>query len=234
MSTEVESHRYLYWKNKMRIRSSATPNWRDRTAKHLNKGKASAARPRTPPSEATAGPLKNINFRHNPIHDIESVFWLALYILLVCIIIRPEKVSEKDHNAYVKAQRKFSYELFCNPVFRREIMAGDGLLTQFPGALYPQVERAIMILDEVRMQIVQFYRKAEENLHQEPHEPDLENIEELFGVVSDLLGDISVMLAAKDLKIWKFRLAGKERTRLAKPGANPAGPPRMTIPTTAP
>ena len=185
MSTEVESHRYLYWKDKVQARPSAASNWRDRTARRLDKGKAPAVRSRTPPPKSTKDPLKNANFRHNPIHDIESVFWLSLYILLVCIIIRDPKGSEKEHNAYMRAQRKLSYELFCNPVFRREVMAGDGLLTQGSANLYPQVGRAILMLDEVRKQIVQFYREAEENLHEEPHEPNLQKLEELYAAVSD-------------------------------------------------
>ena len=74
----------------------------------------------TTESKAQTPPLP---FRHNPLHDLESVFWLAMYMLLAGTLIHAgDSLKHKVIEAHNEAQQKLAEALFCDRTFRSEVM----------------------------------------------------------------------------------------------------------------
>ncbi|GJE95868.1 hypothetical protein PsYK624_120590 [Phanerochaete sordida] len=166
ISTEVEGHRYQYWKDaiaEMEDSDTDDEDW--------------MLGPRTPPRPATKEKPREAKlppFRHNILHDGESVFWLALYLLLtVCVLARRGEdgalVAHGVDAGHQEEQRAFAQKLFARPGCRFHFMRTDGTLLRHVSSLDPRVQRVLRSLDEMRKQIVQTYTVAESKLHRSPH-----------------------------------------------------------------
>ncbi|EKM52667.1 uncharacterized protein PHACADRAFT_211889 [Phanerochaete carnosa HHB-10118-sp] len=93
-------------------------------------------------------------FRHNPLHDHESVLWLSLFVLLVSEY-RNSELNEKGERKYdaqtfqgfMDAQHALAWKLFCEP---------DGL--------HPTVGKIICELSSMGSHLVDAFKDAEKDL----------------------------------------------------------------------
>ena len=104
MSTEVASHEYQYQKNaevkQVQVKQvpAANSEW---FMQPLNPKRPSKLAARKAPGNHSTV------FRHDVLHDAESVFWLGSYVLLKCVFARRDGTKlavHPDDDAYQKAQ----------------------------------------------------------------------------------------------------------------------------------
>ncbi|GJE95027.1 hypothetical protein PsYK624_112060 [Phanerochaete sordida] len=103
-------------------------------------------------------------FRHNPIHDLESVLWLGLYIVFCSILIRfddADEVSEKDWDAYMKARKNTAAKLFNDPDFRPKMLLPSTAFRKELWNQHPRIAEICQVFNDVRRAIVEQYQRVE-------------------------------------------------------------------------
>lgn len=98
-------------------------------------------------------------FSHNPLHDIESVWWVGLWFLLCHY--EPSKLETKAVQKHVKVVKKFSETLFNNHMnssSRRQALTGSTLIASTKPQFFAEsVMYLIVILNAFRVQLVTYY-----------------------------------------------------------------------------
>ena len=115
--------------------------------------------------EAEAGAYLNkpylyqlgVFFSHNPLHDLESLWWVGLWFLL-CHYKPPKTGTVPKH---IKVVKKFSESLFNNlsdALSRRHTLTGSTLFANTKPSSFPDgVKYFIVILEMYREQLVGCY-----------------------------------------------------------------------------
>ena len=102
-----------------------------------------------------------VPFRNNPLHDFESIYWLALYLLLYGDIQLPDGAAEMTP-AHIQACRALTKTVFTNGPYRPAFLRNG----QFANRLHPMVSDVVEKLDGLRQTVVKAFTKAEANLEQ--------------------------------------------------------------------
>lgn len=164
MSTEVDSQSYLYVSPEIEI--YPTPDKEGLRNRLRTRLQAQAGRPVLVPQtkDAPAPPShRRAPFRNNPLHDLESVFWLCLYVLLAGAL-SDAKSGKAISLTYTDAHWALAYDLFERPEFRQYVMSSHSVLEDRAADLHPTVQGAILELLDMRNDLVDCYREAERNL----------------------------------------------------------------------
>ncbi|GJE95078.1 hypothetical protein PsYK624_112570 [Phanerochaete sordida] len=177
MSVEVASNTYLF---APAIRDGYTPPTAGETAglrarllasKKMATDKATSAShlplPPNLPGPSRSGP--RIPFRHNPLHDMESVAWLALYLLLIPDFVighRPDgsKYEADEWKAFMDAHHELAWNAFCSGPFRLSVLQSPGYLAKSADRLHPTVGIIVRTLDRLFSDLTEAYREVEKNL----------------------------------------------------------------------
>lgn len=207
MYVEVVDQNYLFWRKPrepMKIRDA------QRRFKHALDNKESLPPSRPPFRQPTARtapkpePLKYMTplvFRHNPLHDMESVVWLAFYLTVFCEVAYPDDVTpivKRIRNTALKAlgQKLFDdrYRVFTASLHLRKIIPND-----LDPRFHPILEQLMALTDL----LVDFHRSAEQNLHEPPHEPHYteEALTTLYMEMKENLAGIAAMLKDDDITL---------------------------------
>ncbi|KAI0086023.1 hypothetical protein BDY19DRAFT_1050220 [Irpex rosettiformis] len=104
------------------------------------------------PKSAAIPPI----FRYNPLHDIESVWWLLVYLLLY-----RTPVIVGDTSTRISKQIAFYRQFFTQEGTRRDAFTEDGVFTNHNGHLHPALHPVSDALDWMRKLLVKRYIKAE-------------------------------------------------------------------------
>lgn len=106
---------------------------------------------------------ERFKFRYNPLHDMESLWWVAVYLVLKREVAPGTTVMESEVTWDSKAQQPYVRELLGT---RR-----DAAFTQpgsFVGKLkpivHPAVWPAVLVLDDLRIQLNNAYLDAEKDI----------------------------------------------------------------------
>ena len=101
----------------------------------------------------------SVLFSHNPLHDLESLWWVGVWFLLCHY--RPKKLGETAVQNHIKVVKKFKETLFNNPVDvhgRRRALMDSALLANTRPLLFPRaVQGFIFMLNAFRLQLVAYY-----------------------------------------------------------------------------
>lgn len=208
MSTEVEEHRYQHWKRPNVERRAQRDDWMEL----VEKRSMAKLRPLSTPTKKTNDSTQKdlAPFRHNVLHDMESAWWLALYLVLNCVLARRDKkgrlsVCEADL-PYQQAQQQLASDIFMKTAQRKDIMTVDGFLGEKKniGGLDLRVQGVLLALNDLRDIIHSAYVEAERFLHKEPHQPDFEAAsllgnEGLFATMSMSFLEIAATLDENDI-----------------------------------
>lgn len=105
----------------------------------------------------------DVAFRYNPLHDLESVWWIAVYFLF------KKKVAHDsgEDSAYKKrltTQMVYANQLFYNEAKRVRVMTTS---TKFPAmlrCLHPAVQGLGRVLEDIRQELTHLYWMAEQNI----------------------------------------------------------------------
>ena len=126
--------------------------WR-KTAKNDSKVQRSAALP-----EPVIPP-----FIFNPLHDLESVWWLSLYLLVARKYQKPENAGS-DFGDFMNNQLQVAANLFYNRCNRMIVMLGSPFFFYYTCPLHDAVYRSLLFLEDARSALVRRYREAEEDI----------------------------------------------------------------------
>ena len=98
-------------------------------------------------------------FSHNPLHDLESLWWVGVWFLLCHY--QPSKLGDKTVQQHIKVVKEFSETLFNNRIdllSRRRAVIGSALLVNTEPQCFPKaVQHLVVVLDEFREQLVTYY-----------------------------------------------------------------------------
>ena len=99
-------------------------------------------------------------FSHNPLHDLESLWWVGVWILLCHY--QPSKLRDINvQNHIIKVVKKFGETLFnnrSNQLSRRRALIGPDLLAKSNPVSFPEpVKHLIIMLGEFRKHLVTYY-----------------------------------------------------------------------------
>jgi hypothetical protein len=105
-------------------------------------------------------------FSHNPLHDLESLWWVGVWFL--SCHYKPSRLGVNTVQTHVKVVKKFSQTLFNNPTdsHRRSVLTGkSALLNTKPQNFPPPVFPFFLVLSEFRAQLLTYYKSYQ------PREP---------------------------------------------------------------
>ncbi|KIP12353.1 hypothetical protein PHLGIDRAFT_113828 [Phlebiopsis gigantea 11061_1 CR5-6] len=119
------------------------------------------------PGELVANqPAAMAPFRHNPLHDMESLVWLSLYLLLVGILVHAGDATPEELSEFTDKHRALARDLFTQKVTRRDVMNDmkrlGALITA--ASLHPQAELVGAQLAMMTKSLIAAYIAAERTL----------------------------------------------------------------------
>ncbi|THG93529.1 hypothetical protein EW026_g7729, partial [Hermanssonia centrifuga] len=126
-----------------------------------------ALRKRSPRQEEPKAPrvskYKDLVFKYNPLHDLESVWWMAVYFVFNREVdIDDDGVDTETRR--MESQRKFARELFYQAIPRLRVMASEAFFGSHLDCLHPSIAPIGEILEDARIELVAGYRRAEEDI----------------------------------------------------------------------
>ncbi|PSS18947.1 hypothetical protein PHLCEN_2v3163 [Hermanssonia centrifuga] len=126
-----------------------------------------ALRKRSPRQEEPKAPriskYGNLVFRYNPLHDLESVWWMAVYFVFNREVdIDDDGVDTETRR--MESQRQFARELFYQAIPRLRVMASEAFFGSHLDCLHPSIAPIGEILEDARIELVAGYRRAEEDI----------------------------------------------------------------------
>ena len=98
-------------------------------------------------------------FSHNPLHDLESLWWVGVWFLLCHY--PPSDLRDITVQDHIKVVKNFGWTLFNNgidPISRRRTVLGSYLLAKIQPLSFPKaVQHLIVLLHLFREQLVAHY-----------------------------------------------------------------------------
>lgn len=229
MSVEVEQHEYLYRKSNKTARSARIDPMavvRDLNKLHIGQASTSADATKTPVQQpqppnivAPRQPRTDHTtpFRYNPLHDLESLYWLALYLLFSGRLVRIDEGTEITP-AHREAQQELAGTLFCDLAFRMTVMR-PGVLGSHLANLHPHVAEIVTLLDDVQSELVEAFEESEESLEKPVPFSVAQNT---YGGMTAAFQKIDEFLAAQDILVAVDKVSKpsvlSERAQDATPG----------------
>ena len=102
-------------------------------------------------------------FSHNPLHDLESLWWVGVWFLLCHY--EPSNIRDITIQKHIRVVKKYGETLFnnrrgINPLSRRHALTGPDLLANIdPFSFSIGIQHFILLLDLFRDQLVVHYKK---------------------------------------------------------------------------
>ena len=162
MSLEVDSQSYIYEELTAALqdeKESTRPTLKElMKAKRaelsaLRQGRGVAQPPNSPRDATAARHTTSIPFKHNPLHDLESVLWVVIWLFVCSEFVKPDVDPEIPDDVWAQIredQGGFAKRLFREDGFRHKAMTtSTTLLGGFDTAL-PQLHRPAQDLDAAR------------------------------------------------------------------------------------
>ncbi|KAF9806331.1 hypothetical protein IEO21_08711 [Rhodonia placenta] len=111
------------------------------------------------------GPI--VPFRYNPLHDIESLWWVAIYFVFNRSVVQvggePPSMDVSQRGSY-NAQKEYTELLTTSPQKRQSALGNERTLQNQIIHLHAAIREIAYDLNQIRAQLVSCYREAEKNL----------------------------------------------------------------------
>ena len=160
MALEVRAHRYLF----PRQRKARPVLEEDDLFAELGRPGAepqSHATTSSHPTEVESMPP----FIYNALHDMESIWWLALFLVLAGLLIDTGLKEPIITEAQRDEQYQLAEDLFCDPEFRMAtLFAGLSNQPTRLASLHPRITRICRMLETLRSGLLSTFYKVEEGL----------------------------------------------------------------------
>jgi hypothetical protein len=169
MSIEVDAHRYQYLPRRLRgstdIRRLKMPFSLKLIDAAKNQGQSLESVP--PPSNISPVLVKHPSppFTYNPLHDMESLWWLALYLLIARRYEALDDSVDLVHEKQMHQQIRFAEKFFYNSTSRLAIMTGNGFRRDLDQLdLHDAVYASASELDDALLDLQDLFREVEKNI----------------------------------------------------------------------
>lgn len=212
MSVEVHGHAYFYT---ARDQDEDVPDITSLDLVALFRASHAAANPEA--SERLRRDMKAaetraqsfVPFRYNPLHDMESLWWVALFLLLAGTLVDAGPNSADTTNDQKVAQQRLSEQLFCDKAFRINAFITDETLQSHLFSLHPRIAEIGIQLEKMRSHLTQGFRQAEKNITKPipfALPPSLyQKIQNLFRKIIDSLAADNVLVAVDEKSCRRLR-----------------------------
>ncbi|GJE97362.1 hypothetical protein PsYK624_135780 [Phanerochaete sordida] len=103
-------------------------------------------------------------FRHNPLHDLESVLWLGLYIVTFSVLSRfndTKTVSDARWEEYLKARKVLAAKLFYDRGFRHNVIQPSASFFSRLWNQHPRLQLICGVFNQFRKVLVEQYETVE-------------------------------------------------------------------------
>ncbi|KIP01109.1 hypothetical protein PHLGIDRAFT_123659 [Phlebiopsis gigantea 11061_1 CR5-6] len=152
-------------------------------------------------------------FKYNPLHDLESVWWVAVYVWLCsCPVKNDAKMDQAAWSERLQAHARLATRVFRNNDFRRSFLSVEDTLTEELELLLPSFAAIGEELDAVRETIMCTYLEAEEDTSMitfQVAEHAYEDIlDSLSAIQASLAGEKDIKLSFTDTRAMDEYLAG--------------------------
>ena len=107
------------------------------------------------------------NFLHNPIHDLESLWWIAVYFVLQNEAVRGKLALPAHFNAPWDSDLQLDYakKLFSDTSERRLVMKGNGrFMERVRQVVHPSMRGFAHSLEALRRELARAYCEVEKNV----------------------------------------------------------------------
>ena len=168
MSTEVECNEYLHTMEQQKISRANDDDREARLKEILDRRRRRLGSDNELPTSAamatktTSTPVAV--WKHNPLHDLESVFWLALYLLFVGKLVSDGERVPEMLEEYTRRHNALAVKLFNDEKFRLVVMQSSTAFQNHLVSLHPGVDAIARHLDHMRSCLVTTFQTAEKDL----------------------------------------------------------------------
>ncbi|KAI0943406.1 hypothetical protein AcW1_002575 [Taiwanofungus camphoratus] len=153
IAVEIDSQKYLFQSQPDEDSSSGSDD--DSGTSQVSENQSSSSALSTDSSKG-----EDIRFRYNPLHDLESVWWVAVYFLIKKKVVR-DSGEDPAYKEDLATQMAYASQLF----YGKERLAALGHDKVFSKMLYclhhPIVRKFGQVLEKIRQKLTRRYRKAE-------------------------------------------------------------------------
>lgn len=158
LEVENQDYRFSTW-SQLKPLKAPTYNHRE----YRLAGKRAPVVPHGPSDAEAFARLPPLKFRYNPLHDMESLWWVAVYLVLKRDVV-PGTTGEEPEAAWdSKAQQSYVCELFGAK--RDRLFSHPAtLIYDLHRVVHPALWPAASILNDLRLSLLTAYHAAEKNL----------------------------------------------------------------------
>lgn len=202
MSIEVDAHKYLHLPLTPPTPVDAPPDLFTHFER-LTKGRNPSSMNATVPKKVSVledlktNEARIVPFRYNPLHDMESLFWLALFLLVAGTTVDTGSEFPEITEEQRAAQHQLAAGLFCDTAFRRDVMR-SGTLKSSLSALHPRIGGIVLILEAMRSFLTGAFIEAEEDMD-EPIDSSVTERLQVYGNLDAEFEKINSHLQADDI-----------------------------------
>ena len=191
MSVEVDRHGYLHRPKRAVLKINS--DWDDIDFHNIIEVPTEGGVPDTK--------LTYIPFRHNPLHDLESVLWLCIYLLLAAMFKKRVQDTHQGVASFTANQEALFRKLFTRRDTRLDIMhAGTNMMEMFTG-LHPTVCDVVNYLDIMRTALVDAFDEAEATMMADAPIPFTAGLEAAGVMARQVVAIVTRALVDNDLEI---------------------------------
>ena len=141
---------------------------------------------------------------HNPLHDLESLWWIGVWFLLCHY--QPSNLRDITVQRHIEVVKKYGETLFNNRVnslSRRRALTGSDLLFNIEPLSFPRaIQPIILLLDMFRDQLVAHY----ERYKPKPNAPQNRSFfnPDLHREYGDVVEEAKKELRNDETELWPF------------------------------
>ncbi|KAI0924857.1 hypothetical protein AcV7_007226 [Taiwanofungus camphoratus] len=150
--------------------------------------------------------------RYNPLHDLESCWWVAVYFLFNYRVVRVgNSAPSSDYDRKLEGQMRYAKRLFYGDLASRISTLTDvGVFIDAVGNLHSSVKGTGVMLEDARKRLIKRYREGEKDLATLNHTV----ADGIHAKIEKQFIEKSKILSAKNVEIGPFR--GVERKATSK------------------
>ncbi|KIP01099.1 hypothetical protein PHLGIDRAFT_402742 [Phlebiopsis gigantea 11061_1 CR5-6] len=153
-------------------------------------------------------------FQYNPLHDLESVWWVAVYVWLCSFPIRNDpKMDQTAWNEKLTAHARLAARVFHEVSFRRSFLTSEKILTTHSAALLPSFRAIGVHLEVIRATLMATYLHVEKDLStldfRAAKYAYTDILKSLTTVQKSLAGEKDIRIAFTDTRAMDAYLGGK-------------------------
>ncbi|KAJ3555678.1 hypothetical protein NM688_g2446 [Phlebia brevispora] len=145
------------------------------------------------------------DFSYNPLHDLESLWWIAAFFIITRTVEGAEDATKKATQR-MEAQRKLAYDLFSGRTKRYDVIQKKDYFMTSLSCLHPSLRKVAKLVESAREHLVTGYITTEKNLDPE----NLEIKHDVYTAFQTCFDAISSKLKDRDILVRRLERENHE------------------------